>query len=105
MALLQQNPGVLFSLKLTDTGNHDFGSSDRGRLIYWFACTNITTNTPALTIALYDGSTTTYLRNALAMSTKERVVFDYPIPLPPGTYLRIASSAGNEIDVIGTISP
>lgn len=104
-SLLVQNAGDLFTLKIADTSAHDVaGNADYPITVYWFACTEINGSTPNLTIAIYNGSTSTYLRNALAMTAKQTFTWDQPIKLPQGSYLRITSSAANQIDVIGQAS-
>lgn len=105
MALLQTNPGVLYTKKLTGTGNYDIGSADRARVVYWFTANEIAGSTPTLTVAVYDGATSTYLQYQVAMTAKGRVTWDNAIPLPPGSYLRFIASAGNQIDVLAGISP
>lgn len=64
-------------------------------------CAEIGGDTPNLTVELYDGSTSYYLRNALAMSANEVVVFDNEFVLPLGWSLRVTSSgASGEVDVL-----
>lgn len=105
-ALLQQTPGALFTLKIADTNNHDVaGHADYTVIVYWVAFTEINGSTPNLSFAIYNGTTTTYLRNAKAMAAKETVTWDEPITLPKGSFLRVLSSAANQIDVVGSASP
>lgn len=105
-SLLQQTPGALFTLKIADTNSHDVaGHADYPVTVYWVAFTEINGSTPNLSFAIYNGTTTTYLRNAKAMTAKETVTWDQPIPLPKGSYLRVLSSAANQIDVIGSAQP
>lgn len=63
-------------------------------------CVNRTTGTQTLTIDVYDGTNTYYLRNSLAMASKEAVVIDGPIVLANDEALRVTSgAAGGDTDV------
>lgn len=76
------------------------GNATAAMQVPWFACTEITGATPNLTIELFDGTTSFYLRNAKAMTAKESVIFDSGIWLNPGTFLRITGSVANQVDVV-----
>jgi hypothetical protein len=91
-----------FGYKLTGTSPVVIaGNATAAMQVPWFACTEITGGTPNLTIELYDGTTSFYLRNAKAMTAKETVLIDYGLWLNPGTFLRITASVANQIDVVG----
>lgn len=77
------------------------GNATAAMQVPWFACTEITGGTPNLTVEIFDGTTSFYLRNAKAMVAKETYIFDSGIWLNPGTFLRVTASVGNQIDVVG----
>lgn len=79
------------------------GSADYQTAVVWFQCTEITGGTPNLTIEIYDANTLTsyYLRNAKAMTAKEEVRVTEGLALQPNEFLRITSSAANQVDVVG----
>jgi hypothetical protein len=97
--------GEQIAFKLTTTSPTVIaGDADELVRVPWFQCTNITTNTPTLTVEIYDGTTSYYLRFALAMSAKETVLFgnsDRGFLLNKGSFLRVAAGTANEIDVVG----
>lgn len=72
--------------------------------VAWFACSEIAAGTPNLTVELWDGTTSFYLRNAKAMTAKETYIFDNGIWLRQGTFLRVTASVANQIDVVGITS-
>lgn len=63
---------------------------------------NITGNTPALTVAIYDGTSRYYLRFAQAMTAKERVEFTLGYPLDKVSTVEV-SIGSDAVDVYGTI--
>lgn len=71
--------------------------------VVWFTCTEIAGATPNLSIEVYDAATglSYYLRNAKAMTARETVLFEAGIVLNPNEFLRITSSAANQVDVVG----
>lgn len=90
--------------KLNSTSPVDVaGSADRPTPVMWFQCTEISGNTPNLTIAIYNATTTStyYLRNAKAMTAKEEILFEAGIRLEKNEFLRITASAANQVDVVG----
>lgn len=90
------------AIKLTTTGATIIaGSADNKTLVDWVQFTEIAGATPTLTIDIYDGTTTVYLRNALAMTAKQEVLKTHGISLNKGQYLRATASAANQIDVTG----
>ncbi len=81
----------------------DGGSS--GAIVVAVYAAEIAGATPNLTLEVYNGSTSTYLRNAKAMSAKEENVRDTIITLKAGESLRATASAANQIDVIASYIP
>ena len=89
--------------KLTTTGATVVaGDAEYQIPVVWFQCTEISGNTPALTIEVYNATTGLiyYLRNAKAMTAKEEV-FKEGIFLDKNEFLRITASVANQVDVVG----
>lgn len=61
--------------------------------------------TPTLTLDIYDGTTTYYLQNAVAMTARQRLQIDILVPLKVGEKLRATASVANQIDIHVTYSP
>lgn len=60
-------------------------------------------STPNLTVAIYDGTTTYYRRNAVAVTANQTVTFTEPVMLRNGWSVRILSSdAAGKFDVLVT---
>ncbi len=76
------------------------GSDDFTTRVAWFQCTEITGATPDLTVELYDGTTSVYLRYQQAMTANGSVKFE-DIALNKGQKLRVTAGAANQIDVVG----
>lgn len=64
-----------------------------------------TGGTPTLTLDIYDGTTTYYLQNAVAMTARQRLQIDILAPLKVGEKLRATASVANQIDIHVTYSP
>lgn len=62
--------------KITTTDITTIVAAGEAHALVHLYVTNLTTNTPALTIAIFDGTDRYYLRYQLAMSAKERVEFE-----------------------------
>jgi hypothetical protein len=60
----------------------------------------ITGNTPTLSIELYDGTTSYYLRFQAAMTANGIVTIDTPFVLNVGWSLRATAGTANRIDII-----
>jgi hypothetical protein len=76
------------------------GSADERTEVLWLQCTEISGNTPALTIEVYDGTDSFYLRYQFAMTAKERVLIDQGFALEKNQFLRVTAGAANQIDVV-----
>jgi hypothetical protein len=100
-----QIPGGIpkpIAVKITGTSATDIAGSDTARSrVAWFQCAEIAGSTPDLTVEVYDGSTSFFLRKAVAMTANEIVVFANNIVLDKGQYLRVTASAANQVDVVG----
>lgn len=93
---------IPFAFKLSTTSATVIaGSADHGELVDWFQCTEIAGGTPNLTIELYDGTTSYYLQNAVAMTAKQSILKTHGIALHKGWYLRVTASVANQVDVVG----
>lgn len=95
--------GVLASTptKLTDATATTVLDTSKRTTVLSIICTEWGGNTPNLTIDLYDGTTTIYLRNALAMTAKQTFVFNDEFVLAQNQVLRVTSSdASGEVDVL-----
>jgi hypothetical protein len=68
-------------------------------------CTEIVGATPSLTIEIYDGASSFFLRNAKPMAARETYVFNEAVPLNAGQELRVTAGAANQIDCIVTYMP
>lgn len=64
---------------------------------------NITTGTEALTIAIYDGTTRYYLRNAQAMAAKDRIELDLGYPLDKQDTVEVTVAASGSVDVFAAV--
>lgn len=97
--------GDPIAMKLTTTNATVIAEAVSGNSrvsVPWFACTEIGGGTPNLTIdILKPDSTVVYLRNAVAMTAKERVIFNEGVLLLPGWKLRVTSSIADRVDVAG----
>lgn len=92
--------------KLTTTDATALYTADKRTTILSIICAEIAGSTPNLTIELYDGLSSYYLRNAKAMVAKEAVIFNEPFVLNVGWALRITAGAANQIDAfVSYLSP
>jgi hypothetical protein len=80
---------------------------DNGIAVIGLRIANVTTNTPTVTLDVYDGSTAYEIAHLRAFSSKETwsaVTLDgIPIILLPDEILRATASAANELHVTGAI--
>lgn len=78
-----------------------------GATVIAIYATEISGNTPALTLEKYDTETTerVYLRNAKPMTAREEYTRDVIVVLKAGEQLRATASAANQIDVLATYIP
>lgn len=88
--------------KLTTTGATDLYVASKRTVILSIVCTEIAAATPALTLALFDGTTSYYLRNAFAMTAKQTFIFNEPFALQSGWTLRATAGAANQVDCLVT---
>jgi hypothetical protein len=103
VSVFQVTGGIItpIAVKLSaTTATSVFGSSDSPSRVAWLQCTNITADTPDLTVELYDGATSVYLRYQQAMDANGAVKFE-DIALNPGQFLRVTAGAADKIDVVG----
>ena len=92
--------------KLTTTAATTIYDPDRSPgLLLSIIAVEIAGATPTLTLDIYDGTTTYYLQNAVAMTARQRLQIDILVPLKVGEELRATASAANQIDIHVTYSP
>jgi len=84
--------------KLTTTGVTNLLSADKRTTILSIIAAEITGNTPTLTLELYDGTTSYYLRFAAAMTANQVLILDSPFVLNTGWKLRATAGTANRID-------
>lgn len=90
-----------FRAKLTTTSATVIaGNANSVVFVPWLACTEITGGTPTLQVEIYDGTTSYYLRHALAMTANQTYIFEAGIALNKGDFLRVTAGTANQIDVI-----
>jgi hypothetical protein len=93
-------------VKLTTTSATTLLDPDKsGALLLSIVAVEIAGATPTLTLDIYDGTTTYYLQNAVAMTAKQRLQIDILVPLKVGEKLRATASAADQIDIHVTYSP
>jgi hypothetical protein len=68
-------------------------------------CAEIAGATPALTLEIFDGTTSHYIRNAKPMGAKELFVLEGPITINASWLLRATASAANQIDIFVNYLP
>lgn len=78
------------------------GAGIKRTVILSIVATEIAASTPALTLELFDGTTSYYLRNALAMTAKQSLIFNEPFALQSGWSLRATAGAADQIDCLVT---
>jgi hypothetical protein len=88
--------------KLTTTSATALYTAQKRTVILSIVATEITGNTPALTLELYDATTSYYLRNALAMTAKQTLIFNEPLTINAGWSIRATAGAANQIDCLIT---
>lgn len=93
--------------KLTDNTATTCFTAEGKTTILGIACTEWGGDTPNLTIArVTPAPVTHYLRNALAMTAKQRVTIDEVFVLNKGDTIKVTSSdASGEVDVMVTYLP
>lgn len=92
--------------KLTTTDPTVLYLATKRTVIVSIVATEIAGSGPTLTLELFDGTTSYYLQNALAMTAKQRLVFNEPFALQSGWSLRAEASAADQVDCIVTyLSP
>lgn len=91
------------AVKLTTTDPTNIAGSATARThVVWFQCAEIAGATPTLTVEIYDGTTSFYLRNALVFaSARSSVVFENGVTLEKGQFLRVTAGAADQVDVVG----
>lgn len=90
------------AVKLTVTTPVTLYAASKRTVIVGIEANEITGNTPALTLELWDGTTSYYLRNAKPMTAREEYSRDKPFALQSGWELRATASAANQIDCLVT---
>jgi len=90
------------SAKLTTTDPTELYAASKRTVILSIIATEISGNTPALTLALFDGTTSYYLRSAFAMTAKQTLIFNEPFALQSGWSLQATASAANQVDCLVT---
>jgi hypothetical protein len=85
----------------TNTVTTIAGDAAKATRIDWFQCTEILGGTPNLTVELWDGTTSVYLRKSKAMTANEEVLRTQGLTLNAGQFLRVTSSTANSVDVTG----
>lgn len=88
--------------KVTTTSATDLYVASKRTVIVSIIATEIAAATPALTLELFDGTTSYYLRKALLMTANQTLVFNEPFALQSGWSLRATASAANQIDCLVT---
>jgi hypothetical protein len=81
-----------------------FTAKSRATLIS-IICTEIAGATPSLTIEVFDGTSSFYLRKLAPMTARQTFVFNEPIALNAGQELRVTASAANQIDCFVAYMP
>ena len=88
--------------KLTVTTPVTLYAATKRTVIVGIVATEINGSTPALTLALFDGTTYYYLRSASAMTAKQTLIYNEPFALQSGWELRAIAGAANQIDCLVT---
>lgn len=88
--------------KLTTTGATVLYEAKKRTVIVSIIATEMAAGTPALTLELFDGTTSYYLRNAFAMTAKQTLIFNEPFALQAGWFLRATAGAANQVDCLVT---
>ena len=103
MSLVFQVTGsATLAIKLTTTNPTAIaGDPVKSTRIDWFQCAEISGGTPNLTVEIYDGTTSVYLRKTKAMAANEEVLRTQGFTLDPGKFLRVTASIANSVDVTG----
>jgi hypothetical protein len=86
--------------KLTTTAATALYTATKRTTIVSIIAAEITGNTPTLSIELYDGSTSYYLRYQAAMTANGIVTIDTPFVLNVGWSLRATAGTADRIDII-----
>lgn len=93
--------GILTSAtKLTTTNATNVLAPTSRTIVLSIICAEIAGSTPTLTLALYDGTTTYYLRNALAMTARQTFILNEPLVLNANWKLQATAGTANQIDVV-----
>ena len=88
--------------KLTTTAATDLYVASKRTVILSVVATEIAGSGPNLTLELFDGTTSYYLRNALAMTAKQSLILNEPFALQSGWALRATAGTANQIDCLVT---
>ena len=88
--------------KLTTTSATDIVAETKRCLVKKVYVTEISGNTPAFSLGIYDTSTTTYLMRSKPMTARQTLTWG-DIPLEPNWKLTAEAGAGNQIDVVAVI--
>lgn len=90
------------AVKLTTTTATPLYLASKRTVILSIIATEIAGATPALTLDLFDGTTAYFLRNVLAMTAKQLLIFNEPIAINPGWSIRATAGAANQVDCLIT---
>lgn len=77
-------------------------AASKRTVIVSIIATEIAGSGPTLTLELWDGTTSYYLRNALALTAKQSLVFNEPFAIQSGWELRATAGTANQIDCLVT---
>jgi hypothetical protein len=89
-------------VKLTTTSVTDIVAEDNRCTVKKVYATEISGNTPTLSLEVYDGTNSYYLMNTKPMTARQTIEWG-DIPLEDGWKLRATAGTANRIDIIAVI--
>jgi hypothetical protein len=94
-------------VKITSSSVTDVYTATQATRVLSITCCENAGSTPNLTIEKYDGTTSYYLRKAVAMTAGTAFIYNEPFELPAGWKIRVTSSdASGKIDAhVSIINP
>lgn len=106
MAYNIDGPLLTQDTKISGNTVTDVFTASASTLIAGITVTENFGSTATLTLEKYDGSTSYYLRKAVAMTAGTAFIWDQPFTLPHGWKLRVTSGdAAGKMDVAVTYAP